>query len=126
MLGAGSYPITLAEMQTYSTDADKLLKEDDHERLKEFLALHPEGGDVIPLTGGVRQLDWPLKGGVRYQVFYFFHDLNMPLYLLAIYRKSETVDLSQESRTMMEQLVNELVMQHSKGWARLIQQDVSS
>ena len=65
MLSAGIYPITLAEMEEYSVEADKWFEQDEHERLKEFLALHPESGDVIAGTNAIRILRWPLKRTTR-------------------------------------------------------------
>jgi hypothetical protein len=92
MLGAGFYPITIAELHSYSCDADRLFDRDEHEKLKEFLAFNPEGGDVIAGTGGVRLLRWPIKnpGNDAKRIVYYFRDLNMPLYLLALYRRGET------------------------------------
>jgi hypothetical protein len=120
MLGVGIYPITLAEMESYARDADELFEIEEHERLKEFLALHPESGDVLPGTGGVRKLRWPIKNrgksrGVR--VIYYFRDLNMPLYLLALYRKGEQIKLDAGWRHEISKLVNELIAQHSERWA---------
>lgn len=120
------YPITLAEMEVYQRDADEFFKDDEHDRLKEFLALRPESGDVIPETGGVRRLRWPITddcSGCDCTVIYYFHDLNMPLYLLALYRKGESITLTNENRREIEQLVAELVAQHSKGFARMVRQD---
>ncbi len=58
----------------------------------DFIALHPSAGDLIPDSGGLRKLRWARdgkgkRGGVR--VFYYFRDLNMALFLLAIYGKGE-------------------------------------
>lgn len=120
------YPITLAEMGDYQRDADAYFKDDEHERLKEFLALRPESGDIIPDTGGVRKLHWPITNdgsGHDYTVVYFFRDLNMPLYLLALYRKGEQIPLTAEYKREIEQLVAELVAQHSKRFARIVRQD---
>src|ERR1700730_5780132 len=120
MLGAGIYPITLAEMAGYAHDADELFKTDEHERLKEFLALHPESGDVLDGTGGVRRLRWPIKhrrNVPRVRVIYYFRDLNMPLYLLALYRQGERIKLTAYWKNEMKALVEELITQHSERWA---------
>ena len=61
MLGAGIYPITIVEMLNYTKEADEYLPTEEHDSLKTFLALHPESGDVIAGTNGVRLLRWPLK-----------------------------------------------------------------
>jgi hypothetical protein len=122
MLGAGSYPISVAEMQTYSTDADKIFTEDEHDRLRERLAFAPDTGDVIPGTGGVRKLLWPYKdkrGRSREAlIVYFFRDLNMPLYLLAVFADGEC-DFDDACREEMEELVTQLVEEHGKRWAAL-------
>lgn len=126
MLGAGFYPITLAEMEAYSSEADKWFESEEHERLKEFLALHPEFGDLISGTGGVRILRWLLKRNRRpaYRIIYFFRDLNMPLYLLALYRQGEQIDLSAARKRELAQLVTDLVAEHSIGWwAKIIRQN---
>jgi len=125
MLGAGIYPITLAEMESYSIEADNWFKWEEHERLKEFLAMHPEFGDLVAGTCGIRILRWPLKRNRRpmCRVMYFFRDLNMPLYLLALYRQGERIDLSARRKKELAQMVTELVEEHSVEWlAKIIRQ----
>jgi hypothetical protein len=124
MLGAGIYPITIAEMQNYTRDADQYLEFDEHEALKTFLALHPESGDILPGTGGVRVLNWPIKkrSASRAKIVYFFRDLNMPLYLLALYKKGERIPLDFDWRDEIKGLVDELVAQHSERWRLVIRQ----
>lgn len=125
MLGAGIYPITIAEMGDYMVDADQHFDHDEHERLKSFLALHPECGDVIPATNGVRLLYWPIKKSEqqpRVRVVYYFRDLNMPLYLLALYKKGERIPLAEQSKREIRDCVDELITQHSESWARVIRQ----
>jgi hypothetical protein len=126
MLGATVYPITIAEMETYAQDADRWFQGEEHERLKEFLALHPESGEIILGTGGVRKLRWPIKSrgnNKPVRVIYYFRDLNMPLYMLALYRQGERIDLGDKRRLELAALVNELVIQHSKRWATSVRQD---
>lgn len=120
MLGSGGrYPISVAEMRTYSNDADKLFEEEEHERLKERLAFSPDSGDIIVGTGGVRKLLWPYKdrrGRNRDAlVIYFFRDLNMPLYLLALFADGDC-EFDDAWRQEVETLVNELVEEHGKQW----------
>jgi hypothetical protein len=123
MLRAEVYPITVAELGSYSIDADEVFEVEEHERLKEFLALHPEHGDVLAGTDGVRRLRWPIKsqkGVPNMRIIYFFRDLNMPLYLLCLYRRGERIPLGGVWRAEIRILVRELIAQHSKGWARVI------
>ncbi len=123
MLGAGVYPITIAEMRNYTKDADRYFESDEHERLKTYLALHPESGDVLPETNGVRTLHWPIKKpakGPTARVAYYFRDLNMPLYLLALYKPGERIPLDSDLKEQMRVLVEELVGEHSRQWAAIV------
>jgi len=126
MLGAGIYLITIAEMQNYTDDADQYFEPEEHDRLKDFLALHPESGDVLPGTGGVRVQQWPVKKrpGTSARVVYFFRDLNMPLYMLALYKKGERIPLDFNWKDEIKSCVDELVAQHSERWALVIRQQL--
>lgn len=123
MLGAGIYPITIAEMHNYTTDADEYFEPEEHDQLRNFLALNPERGRVLADTGGVRVLQWPIKlrsGTKPARVVYYFHDLNMPLYLLALYKSGERIPLTARWRAKIKGLVDELVAQHREEWRTII------
>lgn len=119
MLGGGQYPITIAEMPTYSQDTERLFSEEEHERLKERLAFSPDTGDVIRGTDGVRRLLWPYKdrrGRLREAlILYFFYDLNMPLFLLAVLDDGEC-EFDDGWREEMAELVKQLVAEYGKQW----------
>jgi hypothetical protein len=98
------YPITIARAASFDKEILTILSELELDELINFVALHPERGDVIPGTGGVRKLRWAGGGkgkskGLR--IMYFYHDLNMPLFLLAVYSKGERLRLTKgEERTL--------------------------
>jgi hypothetical protein len=50
--------ITVAETTEYARRARKLLSEKERTELILFLAAHPEAGDVMEGTGGVRKVRW--------------------------------------------------------------------
>lgn len=109
---AGDYPIVVAELRSASKELERLLSESERNELIDFLAFHPEGGDVMPCTGGVRKARWPFRDkgkskGLR--VIYYFHDLNMPLYILAVYSKGEILRPTKREEKDMRQLVKTLV-----------------
>lgn len=123
MLGAGIYPITIAEMKNYTQDADQYFESQEHEQLKEYLAFNPEGGRVLANAGGIRLLQWPIKQSAKKtpaRVVYYFRDLNMPLYLIALYKRGERIPLAMRWRAAIKDLVEELVAQHREEWRTII------
>jgi hypothetical protein len=91
-------PITVVESREFLIATNKLMDDEERSALVDYLAYNPTAGDVIPGSGGVRKLRWALegrgkRGGAR--VIYFFHDMEMPLYLFTAYAKNEREDLEQ-------------------------------
>ena len=104
-------------MDEFLTVTRKLMDDKERAELVDYLAFHPTSGVVIPGTGGVRKLRWRLegrgkRGGAR--VIYFFHDMNMPLYLLTAYAKNERENLSQAEINTLQRLTRALVEMHRK------------
>jgi hypothetical protein len=56
------------------------------------------------------------------RLIYYFRDLNMPLYLLALYRPGERIDLGEGWRSEVAALVDELVAEHGRRWAKIVSQ----
>ena len=93
--------IAVVETEEFLADVKGVLSEDEHDDLILYVALHPEAGDVIPETGGLRKLRWAAKGrGKRggSRVIYYFHDIHLPLFLMAIFAKNVQADLSLRQR----------------------------
>jgi hypothetical protein len=79
--------------------------------------VHPGAGVLIKGAGGIRKLRWARSGrgksgGVR--VVYYFHNREMPLYLLTLFGKNEKADLSMEEKNYLSGLVKELVQYWSQ------------
>ncbi len=77
------------------------LTEDDLIDLEVFLCEHPDAGDIIPGTGGLRKLRFSLKdkgkrGGAR--VIYVDFAFYERIYLFTAYTKSEKVDLTPDEK----------------------------
>jgi hypothetical protein len=119
MLGTGNYPITIAEMPNYTRDADRCFEIEEHEALKSLLAWNPESGTVLDGTGGVRALQWPVrKTSAMPWVLYYFRDLNMPLYIIALYWR--VIRLDDGLRAELKHMVDELVAHHREEWRIII------
>lgn len=85
--------------------------------LVNYLAYHPAAGVVIPGTGGVRKLRWGLegrgkRGGAR--VIYYYHDMEMPLYLMTAYAKNERENLNQAEINALQKIARALVEMNRK------------
>jgi hypothetical protein len=100
--GSVSIPmLTVVETSAFARRAEKLLSIEEHEELLFYLALHPQSGDEIPGTGGVRKVRFAARGkgksgGVRV-IYYFFDEVN-PLYAIFLYGKNEQANLSPEQK----------------------------
>jgi hypothetical protein len=100
--------ITVAETPLFQRQAKDVWDEDEREAFVNFIARNPEAGDVIADTGGVRKVRWGRgssgkRGGTR--VIYFYHDANLPLYLLMVYAKARQEDLSADEKRAVRKLV---------------------
>jgi hypothetical protein len=107
-----SYPITVVEMEEFLAATRKLMDEEERAELVSYLAYHPTAGVVIPGTGGIRKIRWGLEGrgkrsGAR--VIYFYHDVDMPLFLLGAYAKNEQENLSQAASRKFQFITKQIV-----------------
>ena len=100
--------IAVVETEEFLTDAKDVLSVDEHDALIVYLAHNPEEGDLIPGTGGLRKLRWAARGkGKRggSRVIYYFHNLAVPLFLMAIFAKNVQADLTpKEKKALVRQL----------------------
>ncbi len=99
---------TVAETPEFARKIRKLVGDADYRALIAYLAEHPQAGDVMRGTGGIRKLRWARdgagkSGGVR--VIYYVHDERIPLYLLTVFGKNEKANISQAERNTLAQLV---------------------
>jgi len=104
--------ITISETHSFQKESQKILGEHEVDKLKDFLSLNPQSGDIIPGLRGVRKIRWQVNqkgksGGAR--IIYFFYNANMPVFLLDIYKKSEKGDLSSKEKKVLNNMVDELI-----------------
>jgi mRNA-degrading endonuclease RelE of RelBE toxin-antitoxin system len=93
--------IAVVETHEFLADVNDVLSEGEREALVLYLARHPGTGDLMPQTGGLRKLRWTSKGkGKRggSRVIYYFHNADVPLFLLAIFAKNVQSDLTPRQR----------------------------
>lgn len=96
------------EVSTFRRSAAKLIDDDDLAALQTLLMLHPDAGDVIPGSGGLRKVRVPAKGkGKRGggRVIYYWVTADDQIFLLYAYAKNERTDITpQQAKLFRESL----------------------
>ena len=103
--------ISVVETRSYQARAQKLLTQEEQERVIEMIARDPTCGVIMKGTGGVRKVRVAIgergkSGGVR--VVYFFHSEDVPTFLLTLFAKNEKDNLSMAERNQLATFVEEL------------------
>lgn len=93
--------ITVVETETYLSRAVDIMDEAERTAVINMIAADPQAGDLIQGTGGLRKVRIPLagrgkRGGAR--VITFFHDADMPVFLITVYAKNVRGDLDPRQR----------------------------
>ena len=96
------------ETTTFAKQLPRHLDDDGYAALQAFLSVHPEAGDVIRGTGGVRKIRWAMRGrGKRggSRVVYYWLTKEDRIYLLTVYAKGARDDLTAAERAAWRRAV---------------------
>jgi hypothetical protein len=103
---------TVIETPAFLASArDEGLDEGERFGIVNYIAAHPDAGDLIPGTGGARKVRFPMPGKGKsggYRVITFFAAEDIPVFLLDIYSKGSRADLSQSERNELRALLTNL------------------
>lgn len=99
------------ETSNFTRHLQSHLNDDDYAALQAFLGLHPDAGDVIRGSGGIRKMRWGSKGrgkrgGIR--VIYYWFASDDCIYLLTLYDKGVKVDLTRAELTAWRKIVEDI------------------
>jgi hypothetical protein len=91
--------ITVLQLPKFKVEATELIGADGIEAIAVYLIDHPDAGDVIPGSAGVRKLRWAAKGkgkrgGAR--IVYLYLVVAACVYLIRCYAKNVKTDLTAE------------------------------
>ena len=106
-----SSEITVFQLSKFKTEATELIGTDGIDAVAVYLIEHPEAGDVIPGSGGVRKLRWAAKGkGKRggSRIIYVYIVVAVSIYLLRCYAKSVKTDLTADEKKELRQIAANL------------------
>jgi hypothetical protein len=99
------------EAPAFERIRERYLDDDEFRLLQAALMAHPESGDLIRGSGGIRKVRWAAqgkgkRGGLR--VIYYLITKRSHLLLLTLYRKSEVSDLTPHEVKALRTLVEDL------------------
>ena len=113
---------TVIETPAFLSDA-KAAGRSEQERLTivQTIATDPEAGDVIPGTGGARKVRFAgrsrgKRGGFR--VITFYSGLDVPVFLLNIFAKGDTITLTPAERNELRAILANIVTAYRQGARR--------
>ena len=86
--------------------------DDELRELQRLLIEHPDAGDLMRGSKGLRKVRWALpgrgkRGGAR--VIYFWRSAAGTIYLLYAYAKNDQAELSAQQRKMLSEWIQELL-----------------
>lgn len=109
--------ITVVETEPYLAEAVKIMDDAERAEVVDLIAADPQAGDMIQGAGGLRKVRIPLKGrGKRGggRVITFFHDVDMPVFLIAVYAKNVQADLDPKQRKAAKALTDAIRAQFGR------------
>ena len=98
------------ELPAFERHRADYLDDDAFRALQYLLMKHPEAGDPIPETGGLRKLRFAdarrgkgKRGGLR--VIYYWWDGGLQFWLFTLYDKNEMADLTPQQRKALKGMI---------------------
>ena len=98
------------ELPAFERHRADYLDDDAFRKLENLLMKHPEAGDPIPDTGGLRKLRFAdarrgkgKRGGLR--VIYYWWDAGFQFWLFTLYDKNEMADLTPQQRKALKGMI---------------------
>lgn len=98
------------ELPAFERRRADYLDDDAFRRLEDLLMKHPEAGDPMPDTGGLRKLRFAdarrgkgKRGGLR--VIYYWWDAGFQFWLFTLYDKDEMADLTPQQRKALKAMI---------------------
>lgn len=98
------------ELPAFERHRADYLDDDAFRSLQDLLMKHPEAGDPMPDTGGLRKLRFTdarrgkgKRGGLR--VIYYWWTAGFQFWLFTLYNKDEMADLTPQQRKTLKAMI---------------------
>jgi mRNA-degrading endonuclease RelE of RelBE toxin-antitoxin system len=100
--------VIFIETPVFEEDIQQLMPDETYAEFQQHLADHPDAGDVIQDTGGIRKVRWNLpgtgkRGGVR--VIYYWRVAADQILMLLAYKKAKKADLTPSQKRALKTVV---------------------
>ncbi|MGH8208867.1 MAG: hypothetical protein ACREU6_04600 [Steroidobacteraceae bacterium] len=95
------------ETPVFTRQVRELLSDEAYAQFQQCLAAHPQIGDVVQGTGGLRKVRWSVPGGGKsggVRVIYFHVSAQAQCRMLLIYRKGLKDDLTAAEKKALRKL----------------------
>jgi mRNA-degrading endonuclease RelE of RelBE toxin-antitoxin system len=97
----------IVETPVFTKRVLEILSDDEYRELQHFLSEHPDAGDVIPGSHGLRKLRWTVsgrgkRGGTR--IIYYWLKPRDTILMLFVFKKNERSDLSKDQLKILRSI----------------------
>ena len=88
----------------------QFMGDEDYRQLQNTLVSRPDIGKIIRGSGGIRKVRWmgngqDKRGGLR--IIYYWYTAEEQIYMLYVYPKSESSDLSSHQLSVLKNLIEQ-------------------
>ena len=104
--------VTFIELPPFERHRQSYLNDGNFREFQQMLMKHPEAGDVIEGTGGLRKVRYTdekrgkgKRGGLR--VIYYWWQPGNQFWLFTVYNKDEMDDLTAAQRKVLKELLKQ-------------------
>jgi hypothetical protein len=96
------------ETSVFTRQVTALLTDEEYGQLQVALSAHPDAGDIILGSGGLRKIRWAIsgrgkRGGVR--AIYYWRVRQDQILMLFMYSKTEKDDLTTQQLQVLREIV---------------------
>lgn len=104
------------------------MSNDEIEKLVDFIAENPTAGTEIRGTGGCRKVRIPGRGKGKsggYRVVTFYTGVSIPVFLITVFSKGDTENLSGSERNELKKLTEAILVEYTRKVAKVAKKDAS-
>ena len=102
--------IEFIETPFFTKALSRYLEDDEYAKLQNYLSEQPDGGAIVPGSGGVRKLRWGAegrgkRGGLR--IIYYLRSTRGEIWMLTIYQKNVRENIPAHTLKQMKESIDD-------------------